>query len=138
MATATRKVLDMLLQGTIDADQAEELLGVIAEPAASARRTSRPAGDRRGLRLTVEELVELASNGVDADYVKSLADAGLRNLTVSEIVELADNGVEADYVRDLVKAGLEGLTVDEIVELSGNGVDPKLAQSFRQSELNDK
>src|SRR6476646_5509110 len=129
MATATRKVLDMLLRGTIDADQAEELLGAIVEPGASARRTSRPAGDRLGLRLTVEELVELASNG---------ADAGLRNLTVSEIVELAGNGVEADYVRDLVKAGLEGLTVDEIVELSGNGVDPKLAKSVRQSELNDK
>ena len=138
MATATRKVLDMLLQGTIDAAPAEDLLGAIVEPAPSARRTSRPAGDRLGLRLTVEELVELASNGVDADYVKSLADAGLRNLTVSEIVELAGNGVEADYVRDLVKAGLEGLTVDEIVELSGNGVDPTLAQSFRQSELNDK
>jgi len=138
MATATRKVLDMLLQGTIDADQAEELLGAIVEPAAAARRTSRPAGDRLGLRLTVEELVELASNGVDADYVKSLGAAGMRNLTVSEIVELAGNGVEADYVRDLVQAGLEGLTVGEIVELSGNGVDPKLAQSFRQSELNDK
>ena len=138
MATTTRKVLDMLVQGTIDVDQAEELLGAIAEPVASARRSSRPAGDRVGLRLTVEELVELASNGVDADYVKSLAVAGLRNLTVSEIVELADNGVEADYVRDLVEAGLEDLTVDEIVELSGNGVDPKLAQSVRQSELNDK
>ena len=138
MATATRKVLDMLLQGTIDADQAEELLGAIVEPGAPARRTSRPAGDRLGLRLTVEELVELASNGVDADYVKSLAEAGLRNLTVPEIVELAANGVEVDYVRDLVQAGLEGLTVGEIVELSGNGVDPKLAQSFRQSELNDK
>ena len=102
MATTTRKVLDMLLQGTIDADQAEELLGAIVEPAAAARRTSRPAGDRLGLRLTVEELVELASNGVDADYVKSLGAAGMRNLTVSEIVELAANGVEADYVRDLV------------------------------------
>jgi len=137
MATATRKVLDMLLQGTIDADQAEELLGAIVEPGAAGRRTSRPAGDRVGLRLTVDELIELASNGVDADYVKSLAEAGLRNLTVPEIVELAANGVEVDYVRDLVKAGLEGLTVDEIVELSGNGVDPKLAESFRQSELND-
>ena len=138
MATAARKVLDMLLQGTIDANQAEELLGAMVEPAASARRTSRPAGDRVGLRLTVDELVELASNGVDADYVKSLAGTGLRNLTVPEIVELAANGVAADYVRDLVKAGLEGLTVDEIVELAGNGVDPKLAESFRQSELNDR
>ena len=138
MATATRKVLDMLLQGTIDADQAEDLLGAIVEPAASARRTSRPAGDRLGPRLTVEELVELASNGVDADYVKALAGAGLRNLAVSEIVELAANGVEADYVRDLVKAGLVGLTVEEIVELSGNGVDPKLGESFRRGELNDE
>ena len=138
MATTTRKVLDMLLLGTIDADQAEELLVAMAEPVASARRPSRPAGDRVGLRLTVEELVELASNGVDADYVKSLAGAGLRNLAVSEIVELASNGVEADYVRDLVNAGLEGLTVEEIVELSGNGVDPKLAESFRRGELNDE
>jgi hypothetical protein len=138
MATATRKVLDMLLKGTIDADQAEELLGAIAEPAASARRPSRPAGDRVGLRLTVEELVELAANDVDADYVKSLAGAGLRNLTVSEIVELAANDVEADYVRDLMRAGLEGLTVEEIVELAGNDVDPKLAQSFLRDELNDE
>ena len=138
MATATRKVLDMLLQGTINPEQAEELLGAIAEPTPSARRASRPAGDRVGLRLTVEELVELASNGVDADYVKSLASAGLRNLTVSEIVELAGNGVEADYVRDLVTAGLEDLTVDEIVELSGNGVDPKLAEAFRRGELDNE
>jgi len=98
---------------------------------ASHRRRARADGE-------LDELVELASNGVDADYVKSLAVAGLRNLTVSEIVELAANGVEAEYVRDLVEAGLEGLTVDEIVELSGNGVDPKLAQSVRHSELNDK
>jgi len=138
MTTATRKVLDMLIQGTIDADQAEELLGVMAEPVASARRPSRPAGDRVGLRLTVEELVELASNGVDADYVKSLAGAGLRNLPVSEIVELAANGVEADYVRDLLKAGLEDLTVEEIVELSGNGVDPKLGESFLRPGRNDE
>lgn len=138
MATATRKVLDMLLQGTIDANQAEDLLGAMAEPAASARRPSRPAGDRIGLRLTVEELVELASNGVDAEYVKSLAGAGLRNLAVSEIVELAGNGVEADYVRDLLKAGLDGLTVEEIVVLAGNGVDPKLAESFLRSELHDE
>jgi len=138
MTTATRKVLDMLIQGTIDADQAEELLGVMAEPVASARRPSRPAGDRVGLRLTVEELVELASNGVDAEYVKSLAGAGLRNLPVSEIVELAANGVEADYVRDLLKAGLEDLTVEEIVELSGNGVDPKLGESFLRPGRNDE
>lgn len=135
MATATRKVLDMLLQGAIDADQAEELLGAMAEPA--ARRSIRPAGDRVGLRLTVDELVELASNGVDADYVKSLTAAGMRNLTVAEIVELAGNGVEADYVRDLVNSGLERLTVAEIVELAGNGVDPKLAESFRRSEFDD-
>jgi hypothetical protein len=109
----------------------------MAEPVASARRPSRPAGDRVGLRQTVEELVELASNGVDADYVKSLAAAGLRNLTVAEIVELAGNGVEADYVRDLVKAGLEGLTVEEIVELSDNGVDAKLAESFRRELIDE-
>jgi hypothetical protein len=138
MVTATRKVLDMLLQGVISADQAEELLGAVGEPAPQVRRASRTAGDRVGLRLTVEELVELASNGVDADYVKSLAAAGLRNLSVADIVELASNGVEADYVRDLVNAGLEGLTVEEIVELSDNGVDPKLAESFRQGEGDDE
>lgn len=122
----------MLLEGTIDADQAEELLGAITEPASSARRTSRPAGDRVGLRLTVEELVELASNGVEADFVKALAAAGMPDLSVSEIVELASNGVEAEYVRDLMDAGMEGLTVEEVVELANNGVDAKLAQAFRR------
>jgi hypothetical protein len=133
MTTPTRKVLDMLLQGTIDADQAEQLLGAMTEPAAPVRRPSRPAGDRAGMRLTVDDLVELSSNGVDADYVKALAAAGMRNLTVPEIVELAGNGVEADYVRDLMKAGLEDLTIEEIVELAGNDVDPKLAESFRRA-----
>ena len=138
MTTRTRKVLDMMLSGTIDADQAEELLGAIAEPPASSRRASRPAGDRAGLRLTVEELVELASNGVEADYVRSLVGAGLRNLSVSDIVELASSGVEADYIRALVEAGLEDLTVEEIVELSDNAVDPKLGEAFRRGELDDE
>jgi hypothetical protein len=133
-----RKVLDMLVDGTITADQAEELLGTIAEPAPSARRPSRPAGDQAGRRLTVEELIELASNDVDADYVKSLIGAGLRNLTVADIVELASNDVQADYVRKLLESGLEDLTVDEIVELSDNEVDPKLGEAFRRGTLDDE
>ena len=138
MATRTRRILDMLLEGTIDTDQAEELLGAITEPPTAARSPPRPAGDRVGLRLTVEELVELASNGVEADFVKALASAGMPDLSVSEIVELASNGVEADYVRDLLAAGLEGLTVEQIIELSDNGVDPKLAEAFRQGVLADE
>lgn len=138
MATATRKVLDMLLQGTIDVGQAEELLSAMTEPATSARRTARPAGDRGGPRLTVDELVELAANGVDADYIKSLTAVGMNNLTVADIIELAGNGVEADYIRDLRNAGLEDLTIDEIIELAGNGVDPELAESFRQGTLVDE
>lgn len=136
--TKTRKVLDLLVQGKIDADQAEELLTAIAEPAPAPRRTTRPAGDHAGLRLTVEDLVELASNGVDADYVKALAQAGLANVSVSDIVELASNGVEAEYIRELTDAGLEGLTVEQIVELADNGVDPKLAEAFRRGDVTDQ
>ena len=61
-----------------------------------------------------------------------------RNLSVSDIVELASSGVEADYIRALVEAGLEDLTVEEIVELSDNAVDPKLGEAFRRGELDDE
>jgi hypothetical protein len=138
MVTRTRKVLDMLLAGMINADEAEELLGTMAEPAASARRPGKPSGEQAGRRLTVEELIELAANDVDADYVKSLTEAGLRNLTVSDIVELASNDVQADYVRELLESGLENLTVEEIVELSDNEVDPKLGEAFRRGMLDDE
>jgi len=139
MVTTTRRVLDLLAEGKVDASQAEELLDVLgrAEPAAARPvAPGRPAGDAGPFRFSVEQLVELASHDVSAKYVRELVSAGLSGLTVEQVLELADHDVSPAFVRELCATGLH-LSVEDIVALTDNDVTAAYVRDLLQAGLTD-
>ena len=111
-------------------DGLDELIGRLGRSFAYAEyrfdRAERPtfAPDT----LTIDELLQLARHGVDAEYVEELRDAGYPDLSYESLMAFARHGIDADYVADLSAYGLGDLSTDEIVELARHGVDDVLVE----------
>ena len=65
-------------------------------------------------------------------YIDELASAGYTDLTVDQLVELRSLGVTAEYIRGLQTAGFEHPTVRELVQLRSLGVQPDFVRAMRQ------
>jgi beta-lactamase regulating signal transducer with metallopeptidase domain len=75
-------------------------------------------------RVDVDTLVQMRIHGIDADYIRALAEANARlaRLRTDELVALRVHGVSADYVRALAAAGYRDLDADQIVAFRIHGV----------------
>jgi SHOCT-like protein len=106
------------------------------------RRGYRRVRVRRGHDLlssnpSVEQLVELANHGVDADFIRELRSLGLDDLSMDNVVELADHGVDPDFVKDLRRLGYVALTTDDLIELVDHGVDTDFIEELHDAGLKD-
>ena len=54
-----------------------------------------------GLDLPLDELIRLQRYGIDADYVREIRDAGLKDVTVEQLIDMHNNGVDGDYIKAL-------------------------------------
>ncbi len=74
-----------------------------------------------GVRVGLDEAVRLADHGVTARYLGGLAQNGY-HVTPDQAVELADHGVTVHYIEHLRQAGYANLSVSELIELADHGV----------------
>ena len=110
-------------------DRAVELKAVGATPAyARALRNAAP-----NLRLSHDEIIELAATGVSVDYVRDLAQSGLPGLDADQIVEARALGITGAYVRGMAVAGYRGLSLDDLGELKAVGITPSEASRYRRA-----
>ena len=63
-------------------------------------------------------------------YIDSLKDAGLTNLTVDELISLKIQGVNAEYVKSMKELGIKP-EPDELVALKIQGVTPEYVKEMR-------
>src|SRR5207247_9798827 len=85
--------------------------------------------------FSVEELVQLVTNGVDVAYVARLRDRVRKDLGVNDLVRLRQNGVDPEQVSALEALGYRRLSPDELVALQQNGVDAGFAAEMLQAGL---
>jgi beta-lactamase regulating signal transducer with metallopeptidase domain len=79
---------------------------------------------------TIDELVALRNSGIDADDIRRMTDMGLR-LSVAEMIALAQHGVDAEWVAAMQWLGYEQLTVGDLVNLASHGVDADEVSQLR-------
>jgi beta-lactamase regulating signal transducer with metallopeptidase domain len=63
-------------------------------------------------------------------YIDSLKDAGLSNLTVDELVSLKTQGVNAEYVKSMKELGMKA-DPDELIGMKIQGVTPSYVKEMR-------
>jgi hypothetical protein len=51
-------------------------------------------------KLTLDQLVEMKSMGITADYVKKMRSVGLKNVSINELIEMKATGVDKILTRE--------------------------------------
>ena len=95
-----------------------QAVAVATAQAASARHAVAAA------RVDVDQLVQMRVHGVNAAYIRSLAQANprLRRLSTDQLVAMRIHGVSADYVRSMAAAGYPDLGAEALVAMRIHGV----------------
>ncbi len=76
-----------------------------------------------------------AKDHTGPSYIDSLASAGLTNLSVDDLIALKTQGVTADYVRQMKEAGFQ-FNIHELIGLKIQGVSPEYIRDIRAAGLN--
>ena len=148
MSEERLKVLEMLANGRITVDQANQLLatlGVSEEPrnapgiddhGSAEEEDDSPNASSRFGEWTLEQILQMSTLGVEPEYIRKVRDAGLTDLSFEQILQMGVMGVEPEFVLEAREAYPE-LSLDQIVQLSHVGVDPSFVRKVRESGLDD-
>src|SRR2546423_14887792 len=148
MSEERTMVLEMLAEGKITIEQANQLIEVLGVPSLSETEqwTGQPSFEEHKIhhqkhlehqehralsQFTFDQMIELSEHEVEPGYLRSLRDAGLTDLTVDEIIQLSEHEVEPAYLIKFREAGISDLTVDQLIELSEHEIKPGNVIKFR-------
>lgn len=99
---------------------------------ASKDRKSERENDRWDGQLTVDQLIELRTAGVDAGYINELRKLGYGNLSFDDLIALRHHGVGPDYISSMNAYGFGHLSADQLMELRNNGVTPGFIDGMKK------
>ena len=141
------KVLNMLAAGTINVEQANQLLGVLEgnnkansldkedKPRATPERgTTTPKESKFG-EFTFEQVLLMENEGVEPAFFAGVRQAGLNDLSFEQILHMAQAGVEPDLVLHARELGMPDLTFEQIMQMADEGVDSDFLVKVREAGL---
>jgi hypothetical protein len=128
------KILEMVASGKLTIDQADQLLETLGtQSMASAEKRPDQNKNASGFTFTGEQMAALEVYEIDADYIRALQEAGLRDLIVKQLISLKNYEVDAEYVRALREAGFTNLTVKQLISLKNYEVDAYYVRALREA-----
>lgn len=75
--------------------------------------------------LSVDQLIEMKTAGISADFIRGISEAGWGKLSPEEMIALSQRGVGPEYIRQMKTAGLKNLTLTDVLELASVGARPE-------------
>jgi len=148
------KVLEMLADGKITIDQANQLMEALSGAGESAPgkryekstphestttilepQQTPPQQDFNG--FTFDQVIAMGTVGVKPEFVHKVHEAGLTDLSFNQIIEMGTVGVEPEFVLKVREAGLTDLTFDQIIQMGTVGVEPEFVLKVREAGLTD-
>ncbi|HWC55683.1 MAG TPA: M56 family metallopeptidase [Sphingomicrobium sp.] len=83
----------------------------------------------------VDEIISLKQVGASPQYVRDLANSGLRNLTSDDFAQARVVGITGDYARAILATGVRA-DLDQLIELRTMGITPgDLARAHASGKL---
>lgn len=140
MGEERRKVLEMLAEGKLTPEQANQFLeamgarGATGEDTASGVGPMAPASVADGA-LDPDLVIDLVTVGGDVQYVRQLRDLGLLDLPPDLLRSLTAVTHDPEYIRDVRDRGLLDLPHDLLVSLSAVKHDAAYIQCLRDMGL---
>lgn len=140
MQEERRKVLEMLAEGTLTPEQANEFLEAMAARGATGEGTASEVGPMVPVSMADGALdpnlvIDLVTVGGDVEYVRQLRDLGLLDLPPDLLKSLTAVTHDPEYIRDVRDRGLLDLPHDLLVSLSAIKHDAAYIQTLRDMRL---
>ena len=159
MKTGRARILEMVKNGKISIEQADELLealenAVTNTPTQVSRFEASPLGPEHNPRVeikssrganngkyTFEQMIELGKYGVSARFIRELNEVGLTDLNFEDVIELGKYGISPKFVLEMRQISEEfdlgELNFERIIELGKYGVSAKFVREMIETQMID-
>jgi DNA-binding transcriptional MerR regulator len=154
MKTGRARILEMVKDGKISIEQADELLEALEnavpntpahtsplEPEHKPRVEVRISRSTNGGKYNFEQMIELGKFGVSAKFVRELAEIGLTDLSFEDVIELGKFGINPKFVLEMRQLSEEfdlgELNFERIIELGKFGVSAKFVREMIETQMID-
>jgi hypothetical protein len=159
MKTGRARILEMVKDGKISIEQADELLEALenAVPNTPARTSPfeaslletehNPRVEVRISRSTnngkynFEQMIELGKFGVSPKFIRQIAEVGLTDLRFEDVIELGKFGINPAFVLEMRQLSEEfdlgELNFERIIELGKFGVSAKFVREMIETQMID-
>jgi hypothetical protein len=82
---------------------------------------------------SLETLTEARDHGVTPSFVRGLGELGFRDLSYEQVKNARDHGVTPEYIRGMQKAGAEAESMEQWIELRDHGVNADYVNGMRKA-----
>jgi hypothetical protein len=159
MKTGRARILEMVKDGKISIEQADELLEALenAQPNTPARTSPfeasqfepehKPRAEVRiprstnGGKYNFEQMIELGKFGVSPKFIRQIAEVGLTDLSFEDVIELGKFGISPKFVLEMRQLSEEfdlgELNFERIIELGKFGVSSKFVREMIETQMID-
>src|SRR6187549_850597 len=121
-------ILDMIAEGKITAEEAEELFKAMEVPDEGTVPDSPelvPPLSHLSQLTTLSAIPPSNSSSRSRDLTAALKEAGIDHVTLSDVQELQSNRITAEYIREMLALGLRPDGLSEWMDLRNHDVTPR-------------
>jgi ribosome-associated translation inhibitor RaiA len=159
MKTGRARILEMVKDGKISIEQADELLEALEnavpntpartspfeasplEPEHKPRVEVRISRNTNGGKYNFEQMIELGKFGVSPKFIRQIAEVGLTDLGFEDVIELGKFGISPKFVLEMRQLSEEfdlgELNFERIIELGKYGVSAKFVREMIETQMID-
>lgn len=87
--------------------------------------------------LTVDQIIQMKSQGVTPEFIASMRKAGLDNLTVRDLTNLRVHGINEEFIQQAKNWNDGQISVNELVQLKVAGVTPDYIAAMKRAGLGE-
>jgi hypothetical protein len=156
MKTGRARILEMVKDGKISIEQADELLEALENAQANTpahasllennpehkpRAEVRISRSTNGGKYNFEQMIELGKFGVSAKFIRQIAEVGLTDLSFEDVIELGKFGINPKFVLEMRQLSEEfdlgELNFERIIELGKFGVSASFVREMIETQMID-